>query len=203
MEFGYDGKHGAYQPHIVRAPAVPPPSSPIAVAAGTSATAHDSPPTGAHAPLASRHAPSIAHESSRTATHQGKKQNILIKGIKTLISMCHSNDALIRESRQLMSQRLSHLEERQCEMSTSMGFETPPSPLSTLLFLLPLWKTLGFCTATLTTMMKMTMMKRSKRCLSEVTAFPSLFLVFDAKGEKKFYLFSYFLISSLCSSLGL
>jgi hypothetical protein len=26
MEFGYDGKHGAHQPHIVRAPAIPPPS---------------------------------------------------------------------------------------------------------------------------------------------------------------------------------
>jgi hypothetical protein len=40
--------------------------------------------------------------------------------------MCHSNDALIRESHQQMSQRLSTLEERQHEMHTSMGFETPP-----------------------------------------------------------------------------
>jgi hypothetical protein len=29
-----------------------------------------------------------------------KKLNILVKGLKTLISMCHSNDALIRESHQ-------------------------------------------------------------------------------------------------------
>jgi hypothetical protein len=42
-----------------------------------------------------------------------------------LISMCHSNDTLIHESRQQMSQRLSHLEESQHEMCTSMGFETP------------------------------------------------------------------------------
>jgi hypothetical protein len=33
----------------------------------------------------------------------GKKQNILVKGLKTLISMCRSNDALIRESHQQMS----------------------------------------------------------------------------------------------------
>jgi hypothetical protein len=39
--------------------------------------------------------------------------------------MCHSNDALIRESHQQMSQRLSTLEECQCEMRTSMCFETP------------------------------------------------------------------------------
>jgi hypothetical protein len=34
MEFGYDGKHGAYQPHVVRAIVVPPPS-PLAAAAAT------------------------------------------------------------------------------------------------------------------------------------------------------------------------
>jgi hypothetical protein len=39
--------------------------------------------------------------------------------------MCHSNDALIHESHQQMSQRLTHLEEHQCEMRTSMGLETP------------------------------------------------------------------------------
>jgi hypothetical protein len=44
MEFGYDGKHGAYQPHIVRAPALPPPSPHIAVV-GTSTATHGSPPT--------------------------------------------------------------------------------------------------------------------------------------------------------------
>jgi hypothetical protein len=68
---------------------------------------------------------SAAPESSRAATRRGKKQNILIKGLKTLISMCRSNDALIRESHQQMSQRLSTLEERQREMCTSMGFESP------------------------------------------------------------------------------
>jgi hypothetical protein len=60
--------------------------------------------------------------------------NILIKGLKTLISMCHSNDALIRESHQQMSHRLSTLEECQREVHASMGFETlepvvyPPLP---------------------------------------------------------------------------
>jgi hypothetical protein len=122
IEFGYDGKHGVYQPHIVRALVVPPPSPP-AVAAGTSTTAQDSPPAGAHAPLASRHAPSAAPESSRATTRRGKKQNILVKGLKTLISMCRSNDALIHESHQQMSQRLPHLEERQREMCTSIGLD--------------------------------------------------------------------------------
>jgi hypothetical protein len=64
-------------------------------------------------------------ESSRTTTHRGKKQNILVKDLKTLISMCRSNDALICESHQQMSQRLSHLEERQREISSSMGLVTP------------------------------------------------------------------------------
>jgi hypothetical protein len=128
MEFGYDGKRGAYQPHIVRAPVVPPPS-PHAAAVSTSTAAHGSPPAaspiGARAPPTSRDAPSAAPESSRATTHRGKKQNILVNGLKTLISMCRSNDALIHESHQQMSQMLSHLEERQCEMRTSMGFETP------------------------------------------------------------------------------
>jgi hypothetical protein len=39
--------------------------------------------------------------------------------------MCHSNDALIHKSHQQMSQRPSTIEERQHEMCTSMGFETP------------------------------------------------------------------------------
>jgi hypothetical protein len=77
MEFGYDGKHGPYQPHIVRAPTVPPPSAPAAAATGTSAAAHGSPPTTsltcARAPPARRHAPSAAPETSRVATHRGKK----------------------------------------------------------------------------------------------------------------------------------
>jgi hypothetical protein len=79
----------------------------------------------ARATPASGHAPSDAPESSRAATHRGMKQNILGKGLKTLISMCRSNDALIRESHQQISQRLSHLEERQREMCTTMGLETP------------------------------------------------------------------------------
>jgi hypothetical protein len=43
MEFGYDGKHRAYQPHIIRAPVVPPPSPPAAAATGTSTAAHSFP----------------------------------------------------------------------------------------------------------------------------------------------------------------
>jgi hypothetical protein len=43
MEFGYDGKHGAYQPHIVRAPVVPPSPPIVAAAAAPSAVAHGSP----------------------------------------------------------------------------------------------------------------------------------------------------------------
>jgi ribosome-binding ATPase YchF (GTP1/OBG family) len=93
---------------------------------GTSAVAHGSPPHASpartRAPPAHRHPPSAAPESSRDATHRGKKQNILVKGLKSLISMCRSNDAHIRESHQHMSQRLSHLEERQHEISSSMGF---------------------------------------------------------------------------------
>jgi hypothetical protein len=88
MEFGYDGQHGAYQPHIVQGPAVPPPP-PTADLAGPSATAPASPPACA---------PSAALKSSRVAAHRGKKQNVLIRGLKTLISMCRSNDALICQS---------------------------------------------------------------------------------------------------------
>jgi hypothetical protein len=111
MEFGYDGNDGAYQPHVVRRPAVPPPP-PTVAAAGTSAAAPVSPARAPSPPVASRRAPSAAPESSHAATHRGKKQNILVKGLKTLISMCRSNDALIRESHQQMSQGLSTLEER-------------------------------------------------------------------------------------------
>jgi hypothetical protein len=91
MEFGYDGRHGPYQPHLVRAPVSPPPLAVVAATVGTSVVASAS-------PLARRPAPSAAPESSRVTTHIGKKQNILIKGLKTLISMCRSNDALIYES---------------------------------------------------------------------------------------------------------
>jgi hypothetical protein len=111
MEFQYDGDHGPYHPQPIRTPHTSPP----AVAT----------PVGARVPPASGHAPSSTLESSRAATRQGKKQNILLKGLKTLISMCRSNDTLIRESHQQMSQRLSHLEERQREINTSMGLENP------------------------------------------------------------------------------
>jgi hypothetical protein len=111
MEFGYDGKHGAYQPHIVQGPAVPPPP-PAITAMGTSAAAPTSLVRAPSPPAASRRAPSAAPESSRVATRRGKKQNILVKGLKTLISMCRSNDSLICESHQQMCQRLSTLEER-------------------------------------------------------------------------------------------
>jgi hypothetical protein len=87
-----------------------------------------------------------------------------------------------------MSQRLSHLEKRQREMHTSMGLETP----SPSFILLQRWMIYGLGTAT---PKKMTMTMRSKKHLSEDFAFPSLFLVLDAKGEKKIYLFSYFFFS--------
>jgi hypothetical protein len=67
MEFGYDGKHGAYQPHIIRGPTSPPPP-PTADLAGASAAAPASP----------TRAPSVAPELSRAAACRGKKQNILI-----------------------------------------------------------------------------------------------------------------------------
>jgi hypothetical protein len=115
MEFGYDGKHGAYQAHVIRGPAVPPPPPAAAAATDPSAIAPASPPV--RTPLA-------ALESSRATARRGKKQNVLVRGLKTLISMCRSNDALIRESHQQMSHRLSTLEERQREMRASMGFKS-------------------------------------------------------------------------------
>jgi hypothetical protein len=99
MAFGYDGKRGQYQPHIVRGPAAPPPPL-TAAAVSTSVAAHDSPPAGARAPPTSWLAPSAALESSRVTTRRSKKQNIIVKGLKNLISMCCSNNALIRESHQ-------------------------------------------------------------------------------------------------------
>jgi hypothetical protein len=70
---------------------------------GALAAAPASPPS--HATLA-------APELSRAVARPGKKQNVLVWGLNTLISMCHSNDGLIRESHQQMSQQLSMLEER-------------------------------------------------------------------------------------------
>jgi hypothetical protein len=76
-------------------PAVPPHPPTAAAAVGSSVVAPASPTTRAPS--------SAAPESSRAATHRGKKHNILIKGLKALVSMCHSNDALIHESHQQMS----------------------------------------------------------------------------------------------------
>jgi hypothetical protein len=87
MELGFDGQHGAYQPHIVQGPAVSPPP-PTADPVGTSAAPSSPPVCG----------PPATPGSSRAATRRGKKHNILIQGLKTLISMCRSNDTLIRES---------------------------------------------------------------------------------------------------------
>jgi hypothetical protein len=50
------------------------------------------------------------------------------------------------------------------------------------------------------TTMKTTTIMRLKRSLSEDTTFPSLFLVFDAKGGE---VISTFFMSLACSSLGL
>jgi hypothetical protein len=98
MEFVYDEKHGAYQSHIIRG-SVDPPPPPDAAVAGTSAATPASPPARAPSPPPmSRPAPSALPDSSHAATRRGKKQNNLIKDLKTLISMCRSNDALIHES---------------------------------------------------------------------------------------------------------
>jgi hypothetical protein len=103
MEFVYDGKHGTYQPHVIRGPMDPPPPPAVAAAMGTSAISPASPPARAPSHPVSGPTPSAAPELSRAATRRGKKHNILIRGLKTLISMCRSNDALIRESHQQMS----------------------------------------------------------------------------------------------------
>jgi hypothetical protein len=79
-----------------------PPPPPTAAPASTSAAPSASPPV---------HGPSTAPESSHAATRRGKKSNALIRGLKTLISMCRFNNALIRESHHQMSERLSTLEE--------------------------------------------------------------------------------------------
>jgi hypothetical protein len=114
---------------------VDPPPPPTTAATGTLAVTPASPPARAPSPPpTSRPAPSADLESSHAATCCGMKQNILVKDLKILISMCRSNDALIRESHQQMSQRHSTLEERQCEVHASMGLETldhvvyPPLP---------------------------------------------------------------------------
>jgi hypothetical protein len=71
--------------------------------------------------------------------------------------MCCSNGTLIRESHQQMSQRLSHLEERQREMHTSIGLETSHG--------------LGITTPMM--MMKTTMMRSKSSPIEDIT-FPSL-----------------------------
>jgi hypothetical protein len=169
IEFSYYGKHGAYQPHVIRGPAVlpPPPPPAAATAMGLSAIALASPPV---------QAPSTAPESSCAATHRGKKQNVLFRGFEILISMCCSNDALIRESHQQMSHMLSTLEERQHEMHASMGFETS-SPSSVHLYLLQLWEIRGHGITTPVKKTKMTMKatrsrkNRSKYCCFSFSLF--------------------------------
>jgi hypothetical protein len=44
----------------------------------------------------SAHVSHFAPETSRAATRQDKRGNIFIKGLKTLISICQSNDVVIR-----------------------------------------------------------------------------------------------------------
>jgi hypothetical protein len=86
MEFCYDGKHGAYQSHVIQGPTVPPPPPATTTAMGPSAIVPASPHV---------RAPSAAPESSHAAARRGKKHNLLVRGLKILISMCRSNDALI------------------------------------------------------------------------------------------------------------
>jgi hypothetical protein len=73
MEFGYDEKHRAYQPHVIWGPIVPPPP-PAAAAVGTSsATPASSPARAPSPPAVRRHAPSAAPKSSHAATHWGQE----------------------------------------------------------------------------------------------------------------------------------
>jgi hypothetical protein len=72
MEFQYDGGNGAYMPQLVQTPHTSPP------AVATSRA-------GAHVPPARGHATSSTSESSRAIAHRGMKQNILVKGLKTII----------------------------------------------------------------------------------------------------------------------
>jgi hypothetical protein len=62
---------------------------------------------------------------SRAATHWDKHGNIFIKGLKTLISMCQSNNVVIHESHRRMSHRMSRMEESQHEKHTQLGVENP------------------------------------------------------------------------------
>jgi hypothetical protein len=76
----------------------PPPPHHAAAGTSTAAPASHLARAPSPPPAASRPAPLAAPESSHVASHYGKKQNILVKGLKTLISMCRSNVALICES---------------------------------------------------------------------------------------------------------
>jgi hypothetical protein len=77
MEFGYDGKHGAYQPHVVQGPAVAS-APPTGATAGTSAATPSSPPAHAPSPPAmSRPTPSAAPKSSRAITHRARSRTSL------------------------------------------------------------------------------------------------------------------------------
>jgi hypothetical protein len=81
-----------------------------------------------------------------------------------------------------MSQRLSTLEECQCKMHTSMGFETPEQVVYHL-FLLRLWKTHGLGTAMPKEMKMMTMMRSKKNPSEDFSSL--LFLALDAKGGEE------------------
>jgi hypothetical protein len=103
-----------------------------------------------------------------------------------------------------MSQRLSHLEERQHKISSSMGFEVPEP----VVYPPPAVENPRLGTAMPTMMVKM-MMKttptmRLKKSLNEDDVFLSLFLVFDAKGGKEVLsIYSSYFMSLACSSLRL
>jgi hypothetical protein len=100
-----------------------PPPSPSAAATDPSAAA-TGPSIAAHAPPAAHVSP-YAPETSRATTHRDKHGNIFIKGLKTLISMCQSNDVVVHESHQQMSNMLSRMEERKHEMRTHLELENP------------------------------------------------------------------------------
>jgi hypothetical protein len=66
MEFEYDGDHSVYSPQLVRTPHTSPSAASTLAAAATASTpAHDHPVTW--------HVPVYVPESSRAASHRGKK----------------------------------------------------------------------------------------------------------------------------------
>jgi hypothetical protein len=116
MEFGYDGKHAAYQPHIVMASS----SFSICCCYGSLCCCYGSICCSPCPPPPAAHVSPYAPETSRSTTHRDKHGNIFIKDLKTLISMCQSNDVVVHESHQQMSNMLSRMEERKHEMRTHL-----------------------------------------------------------------------------------